>query len=237
MSKKTFIIIATAIFVLQSGIMGWMIIKREITLSKGDQYCFRTAPVDPHDVFRGKYVRVDIDGDGPFTNKTEFNRGQKLYAPIMVDTNGIASLAFPSIEPPEDKPYMKVECYRSYEQRVKNGIKTTLMYYCKQKKGGSWRWRNSDYIEKNNLEYTKVRTNTVDQYKYTGKYISSIKVPFDRYYMDENLAPGAEQAYWESSIRGQRDAILKVRVHHGYALIEALEVGGTPIRDLVIQEK
>ena len=233
MKKKTFLLIASVAIILHVGIMGYMIINREITLAKGARFSFKTAPVDPHDVFRGKYVRVDIEGDGPFTNIVEFKRGQKLYVLLDVDADGIASMTDVFINPPKSAPYIKMKCHRCWEEQVKTGIvKTNFLYYCQQKKGGRWSWRSESDVAKHNYTYTKVRTNTVDKFKYTGKYVTTVKVPFDRYYMDEKLAPKAEQAYRDNSRQGKQDAILNVRVRSGNALIESLEVGGVPIRDL-----
>ena len=238
MKTKKFLIVATAAFILHAGILGYMIIKREITLRKGDQFSFKTAPVDPYDAFRGKFVRVDIQGDGPFTNKVEYKRGQKLYAPLSVDDDGIASMTDLLIKPPKDAPFIKVKCRRCREDQVKTGVvKTNFMYYCQQEKGKHWQWRSENDVANHNYTYTKVRTNTVDKYKYTGKYVTELEVPFDRYYMDEKLAPKADRAYRNNSRRDKQDAVLKLRVRNGYALIESLEVGGVPIRDYAKDEK
>ena len=233
MKKNTFILVASGAFLLHAGIMGYMIIKREITLDKGERFRFRTAPVDPYDAFRGKFVSVNVDGDGPFTNKVEYRRGQKLYAPLRVDADGIAVMTDLLLKPPKDAPYIKVKCHRCYEDRVKTGVvETNFMYWCQQKDGKHWRWRSESDVARNDFTYTKVRTNTVDEYKLTGKYVTEIQLPFDRYYLDEKLAPQAERAYRQRSSRGRQDAVLNVRVRNGYALIESLEVGGVSLHDL-----
>lgn len=38
-----------------------MVQRAERTLSEGTAYRFRTAPVDPADPFRGRYVTLDFD--------------------------------------------------------------------------------------------------------------------------------------------------------------------------------
>jgi hypothetical protein len=53
-------------------------------------------------------------------------------------------------------------------------------------------------------------------------------LPFERFYMDEKLAPEAEMAY----ARGRQEGVLVVRVWHGLGVIEDLELGGRPIRDV-----
>lgn len=62
-----------------------------------------------------------------------------------------------------------------------------------------------------------------------------IQLPFDRYYMNEKLAPVAEDAYRKHSRRGQQDAYVTVRVQDGRAVIEDLYVAGRPIREFLKQ--
>ena len=54
-----------------------------------------------------------------------------------------------------------------------------------------------------------------------------IDVPLDRYYMEEGKAPAADRIWTE----GQRQAetVARVRVRHGVAAIEGLDVNGVPI--------
>ena len=60
-----------------------------------------------------------------------------------------------------------------------------------------------------------------------------VQLPFDRYYMNEKLAPAAEEAYRQHARRGQQDAYVTVRVHNGRAVIEELYVAGKPIREFL----
>ncbi|MDD5706620.1 MAG: hypothetical protein PHR35_11915, partial [Kiritimatiellae bacterium] len=66
----------------------------------------------------------------------------------------------------------------------------------------------------------------------TGRYRVHCRLPFDRYYRDEKLAPEAEWAYRDANTRGRQDGVVVVRVWRGQAAIENLEVGGRPIREL-----
>jgi uncharacterized membrane-anchored protein len=59
-----------------------------------------------------------------------------------------------------------------------------------------------------------------------------IEVPFDRYYMHEELAPRAEAAYRERV--GGRDSYASVRVRDGHAVIEAVYVGGRSIEQAAL---
>jgi len=55
-----------------------------------------------------------------------------------------------------------------------------------------------------------------------------VTMPFNRYYMDENLAPEAERAVW-SGRRGEREAFVTVRVRNGVGVLEELYIGDVPI--------
>lgn len=56
--------------------------------------------------------------------------------------------------------------------------------------------------------------------------------PFDRYYMNEKLAPAAERAYQRRSGGVAGDAWVTVRIKRGFAVLEELYVGGAPIGEL-----
>lgn len=55
-----------------------------------------------------------------------------------------------------------------------------------------------------------------------------VTMPFNRFYMDENLAPEAERAVWGGR-RGQREASVTVRVRRGVGVLEELYIGEIPI--------
>ena len=66
--------------------------------------------------------------------------------------------------------------------------------------------------------------------RYFGNREITIKIPFDRYYMDEAKAPRAERLVWEGT-RGT-NCWVEVRVLDGKAAIEEVFVEGLPLRDL-----
>lgn len=68
-----------------------------------------------------------------------------------------------------------------------------------------------------------------------------LRLPFDRYYMDEHQAPEAERRYWEAN-RGRAvpddgasrpPTYVSVRVRNGYAVLEELYIDGTAVRELL----
>ena len=64
-----------------------------------------------------------------------------------------------------------------------------------------------------------------------------LRLPFNRYYMEEEKAPAAETAYRKHSQRKSRDAYITVRVKAGFAVVEELYVGGKPILEFIQSEE
>lgn len=75
------------------------------------------------------------------------------------------------------------------------------------------------------------RPSTGDWLRVRMGYSSDVMLPFDRYYMNERLAPQAETLYREHNRQGRRDAHAVVRVRGNSAALEELYVGGRPIAE------
>lgn len=60
---------------------------------------------------------------------------------------------------------------------------------------------------------------------------ASLELPFDRYYMEESLAPEAERAYRDRS--ASAEAWITVRVLDGHAVLEELYLDGLPVREFL----
>ena len=57
-----------------------------------------------------------------------------------------------------------------------------------------------------------------------------IKIPFERYYMDESKAKLAEEEY-NKSLRDEKDVYATVRIHNGDAVVDGLYIDGYSIED------
>jgi len=66
---------------------------------------------------------------------------------------------------------------------------------------------------------------------------ATIRLPFDRYYLPEHIAPEAERVYRERSRSEPEDAWVDVRVLDGRGVLEELYVGGKPILDFIRQQE
>lgn len=79
--------------------------------------------------------------------------------------------------------------------------------------------------------------------QYVGESEVTLALPFDRYYLNEQLAPAAERAYREATARRSDttepqtpQSYVLVRVRKGLGVIEDLYLDGKPIHDTLTSE-
>lgn len=78
---------------LQLTVPATMMARRELALHHGEQYRFRTAPVDPYDPFRGRYVTLRMkEGNVPLPEGIKLKRRQTVYAVVETDDDGFARI-------------------------------------------------------------------------------------------------------------------------------------------------
>lgn len=189
LSGRLLLLALVAVCAAQWAVPVYLVQRGQTTLAQGTQYRFRTAPIDPVDPFRGRYVVLDFEAARlALRNGADaFEAGRRVYAPIVVGDDGFATLGAPAAAAPASGDYLEVEV----------------------------QWVNAGEI--------------------------GLRLPFDRYYMDEHAAPEAERRYWEASRpRGTTDAedprkpaFVTVRVRNGYAVLEELYIDGKPVRELL----
>jgi uncharacterized membrane-anchored protein len=86
------------------------VLRHEDVLRTGTLYKFRTAPVDPYDAFRGKYVAL-----GYADTSTTVRKGVTLkyrspaYVALQTGADGFAQFGELNIEPPPTGDYVRVE--------------------------------------------------------------------------------------------------------------------------------
>lgn len=179
MKKIRILLIALGI-AAQFAALSSILVKREMILRYGEVHRFKTAPVDPYDPFRGRYVALGFDIESkPIETPRVFYYDQYCYAQLGADSNGFATVEALFSEKPEGGSYIKTQIRYSYASN------------------------ETSYL---------------------------IKLPFDRFYMPEKLAPEAERAYQKANRRGDtQSAAAVVRVWRGDAVIQDLEINGVPI--------
>jgi hypothetical protein len=166
--------------VAQLAVPASMIAQRELTLRTGELLKFRTAPVDPYDAFRGRYVALGFTQTSvSIPEGMELRLNQKVFVLLEGDAEGFAQLKAVSLEQPSDARYLAMPV---------------------------------NFVSGNTAHF---------------------RLPFDRFYMQEHLAPEAERVYLEHSRAGKRTAYIAVRVRRGHGVIENLYIEDTPIAEYV----
>lgn len=120
MTSKARLWLFAAMALLQLAAPAGMILSREQTLAKGEEFKFRTSPVDPYDAFRGRYVALAFENSQAVLQKgVSASFGQTLYATIERGDDGFAKFGVAALSPPKDKPYLKVRAgYASGEGEI-----------------------------------------------------------------------------------------------------------------------
>ena len=92
----------------QVGIPAAMIARRERVLREGDVIRIRTAPVDPYDAFRGRYVRLGMNNwTLPLADEDGKARtGRWIYMTFTNDVEGFSAPAAVRVQPPAAGPYL-----------------------------------------------------------------------------------------------------------------------------------
>jgi len=112
MNKRTLFLI---LVIAQLAVPSWMIASQENILTKGTLYKFKTAPVDPYDIFRGRYVALATDQRSVTVENAEnVARGQEVYLIIGNDPLGFAKVLSGQFTKPKIDNYIKTRVtYRS----------------------------------------------------------------------------------------------------------------------------
>jgi len=128
MPKKTILLIIFLLVALvQIYVPASMILDREAVLAQGTEFKFRTAPIDPNDPFRGKYITLSfIDTTVPIVNESNWTAGESVYALLTTDEQGFAQIQSVTRDyPPEDQDFLttKISAVSS------NGIRQLTLDY------------------------------------------------------------------------------------------------------------
>lgn len=110
MKSRALVLAAFAALVLvQLAVPASMIMKRESTLRTGERFLFKTAPIDPYDAFRGRYVWLSFEAATATISGETFESGQRIFASIATDDEGFAYFTTASAAPPDSGPYLAMK--------------------------------------------------------------------------------------------------------------------------------
>ena len=108
--KKSFVILAV---ILQLIVLAYMAGEREYILRRGNIIHLRTAPIDPRDMFRGDYVRLNYEISriplvviNDAADAKELKKGQKIYVSLKEGSNGLYELVEARLHKPRAGLYL-----------------------------------------------------------------------------------------------------------------------------------
>jgi uncharacterized membrane-anchored protein len=123
MQRKPILITAFILMVLaQLYVPADMIFSRQRVLHEGVSLKFRTAPVDPYDPFRGKYIFLSFpDNVAAVAADQAFNSGDEVYVTFGTDDQGYAVITHVYEQKPEDRDdYLKTTVgYHSMQDSIR----------------------------------------------------------------------------------------------------------------------
>jgi len=158
MKGKGIIVVFLVVAALQLIIPGSMIAKREHALRYGQAFKFRTAPVDPYDAFRGRYVALRFEQRFVgVTTSFNYLRGEKMYATIVEDDEGYASFSVLSKSRPVSEPYLSTRLLYVSRTNVHIHIPFDRFYMDEHEAPKAERayWKNSSRSNRN--AYVQIR--------------------------------------------------------------------------------
>lgn len=92
MKNKLLLLLAFLLVIMaQWYVPGRMILNQEEILNTGTPFKFKTAPIDPNDPFRGKYIVLNFDvSEVRVASKKDWNIGDRIYLELDRDSLGYA---------------------------------------------------------------------------------------------------------------------------------------------------
>jgi len=103
-NKKIVLIIFILVALVQLYVPAKMIFNREDVLQTGKKYKFRTAPIDPNDPFRGKYITLGFqDARITIKHKEDWERDEPIFVTLYEDEYGFAKIKSILKEKPNSK--------------------------------------------------------------------------------------------------------------------------------------
>lgn len=94
----------TAVAIIQLYVPAKMILDQETIIADGKEYKFRTAPIDPNDPFRGKYITLSFDENTiKVADAADWVVGETVYALLATDDQGFAKIQSVSKDKPNEE--------------------------------------------------------------------------------------------------------------------------------------
>jgi uncharacterized membrane-anchored protein len=162
MNPKAVFGLFVAVAAVQLTVPAFQIWKHEDILRTGMPYKFRTAPVDPYDAFRGRYVALNYaDTQAPVRRGDKLEYRQPAYVGLAVDDAGFARFTELSAMPPVGCDFVRVQYWYSVGQGSNSQFRLPFdkffMEETKAPKAEQAYWRHGNRRGDTNDTYVVVR--------------------------------------------------------------------------------
>ena len=102
-SKKLLLTAFILVALVQLYVPAKMIWDKENVIETGIEYKFKTAPIDPSDPFRGKYITLNYDENTAIVSDgQDWELGESIYVSLTTDNLGFAKIKSVSKTKPTD---------------------------------------------------------------------------------------------------------------------------------------
>lgn len=112
-NKKLLLGLFVVVALLQAAMPLYMAWRWEDILATGQRFYWQTAPVDPYDAFKGRYVALRFEETKAPIVDDAVNFNQRAYAIIEENAEGKAFISGVTAKRPEQGTYVKARVYRS----------------------------------------------------------------------------------------------------------------------------
>ncbi len=162
MNKRILISIFALLVLAQLYVPTSMILEKEDVLTNGQEFKFKTAPIDPHDLFRGKYIYLNFQANEVEVQSIkEYVYDENMYAIITKDSNGYAKIQSISKATPTDtENFVKIRVRNFFgtgnRQRVVVGYPFDRYYMEESKAPVAEKAYNESIIDTTQITYALV---------------------------------------------------------------------------------
>lgn len=110
-NKKNILLLFALVAIAQLFVPLQMIFNQENIITTGTAFKFQTAPIDPYDAFRGKYITLFFkEREITVKNAKKYTSGETIFATIITTKNGFAKIGSISKSKPENtNSYLKLK--------------------------------------------------------------------------------------------------------------------------------
>ncbi len=129
MKTKYLFIAFIIVAIVQLSVPFKMIYDSEITEKNGTVYRFKTAPIDPTDPFRGKYIALNYELNSFITKDTTWTAGQEVYLLLDTDKDGFAKVKGISRKRPDrDTDYINTYIMHNFKGKLMFDLPFDVFY-------------------------------------------------------------------------------------------------------------